>query len=385
MIFNLSTDQKESINEFVRNSFISFCDRCGHDPHSYNEYHLKMLKYRNACILKELDPDTIQFRESYEKIFLSNDLLECRSIEHELRRSFLANDIISTCKFIKLPKDYFKKLHYRNINSDDFKLDDAFLEQVVTTVPIYSSFEPKFNAFVTSSSLLLGDVPAICVNEQLLAVCDVFVHYTFPKIFNFGERSKPIKQDLAKELGNNPDNIMSLENIFRMLIGVSGTAPSPENEKNVALNMTLSLVVESSVQFVWYHEFGHFLLGHLESSHSHKNEFEADSFAYQTLLHVASDIYGVGKFWVLFGGIVPLLLIDLLEKILRIESQSSHPSGIDRIDSWLQLTKRVVNQRQFSLIIEFIQSLYEFCKPTIKKNYSIELTTAAQLCAKYSA
>jgi hypothetical protein len=89
-------------------------------------------------------------------------------------------------------------------------------------------------------------------------------------------------------------------------------------------------VLIGASHFVGFHEFGHLLLGHLDSDYTSQQEFDADNFAARVVLSECSDRKQLNSR--IFGIMIVFNIIAILETITAI-NDGIHPPVLNRVQA----------------------------------------------------
>ncbi len=106
-------------------------------------------------------------------------------------------------------------------------------------------------------------------------------------------------------------------------------------------------------------------MGHLAVRPCHKIEFAADLFAFSILSNIN---YKISPYF-LFGALIELLLIDLIEKRRNISKSKTHPPAKIRIQSLLA----TFTENDRSIMQKFTDAVVAVCNPTLARYWNISL------------
>ncbi len=372
---SLTAHQKQRIRTLHDDSFQAYCATCGYEPDEHAELLLGMAKAKFEYILDGIDikdiPTNLGSRliSAIVKMRAATDFFEFRNVEHEERRQYICAAITRLVPRLPIAYDYAARL-CKDIGLVQPSLaKPASIAQLIESVPIISNWDFEFNAFVTGASLI-DEIPCICVYETLLSTCAAFLHCIVPFVLDFKEKAKLADIKDAEAMGKQPDFINELHDCITMAMGKTNFVKqgAVETEKNTY--STVHVMVEASVQFVWYHEFGHLLQGHLAQPQSNQLEFDADSFAFRIIAHEPKD--QSLDIWFALGSLMPLVIIDILETVSQLHEAQSHPAAKLRIERGVHAFK-TDNPRAVRPALGYLRSLAAVCNPTLKSHWGVSL------------
>ena len=100
--------------------------------------------------------------------------------------------------------------------------------------------------------------------------------------------------------------------------------------------MHLDLINGGGWDFVWLHEYGHLLLGHLDRPTGQNVEYEADSFAIRALALNPLCQQRPEVFPLICMGVITLLLVIHILQVSQDHAESeTHPSTMSRLYRYL--------------------------------------------------
>jgi|GEM_PF-5174788 len=373
-MFTLTANQKEKIRALHDDSFSEYCDTCGYEPKEHAELLLRMARTKMEHILEGVDLNSLpqnefgsRLRSAVHRMRAAKDFFEFRNVEHEERRHDTCAAILRLASELPIEYEYVEGLS-RDLGLASAPESDS-VARLIEAVPIVSSWDFEFNAFVEGASLV-DAVPCICVYETLLSTCDSVLHRVVPLALDFDGGVKPAEINICKERGENPEFVEELRGCISMAMGEANFVKCGAVETDKMTYATVHVMVAASVQFVWYHEFGHLLQGHLMQPESHQLEFDADAFAFQIMACEPRD--QSVDIWSALGSLTPLLIIDILETISQSPESQSHPKAKCRINRALK-TLSTRNKRVIGPAIGYLRSLAAVCNPTLIKYWEVSL------------
>lgn len=212
------------------------------------------------------------------------------------------------------------------------------IEDFLRVVPTVSLFDLEFNAFVESRTIVDREIPCIAAYLQLLSSCEIFIDTVLPLCLNIHTKRGSLFKNPqeSKEAASNLTVKDLLKRVFALLLARTDSIEYDYKmslRSNPMMVIPFQLMSRGAVNFVWYHEFGHLLMGHLKIGPCHDVEFSADLFAWE-LCKRHYDTELIEGFWNLLGAIIVLITISCLEEFEGRYSET-HPDAISRIDALL--------------------------------------------------
>ena len=369
-MLSLTVTQQQKIRALNEDSFREYCETCGYhaDEHAGDLLRIGKEQLEQALGgIKIEDVPNDERRSAISKMRSATDYFEFRTVEHERRRRAICATLTQFAPKLPITYDYVARLCQRLGLAEPSPTKPGSIAELIESVPIVSNWDFQFNASVAS---LVDYIPCICISELLLTTCDSFLHRVAPLAIEFKEKARPAKIEDCAAMGQRPDFMDELYGCISMAMGKSNFVKRGAVETDQKTYSTVHVMVEASVQAVWYHEFGHLLQGHLEQLRSHQLEFEADCFAFQVLSQESRN--KSLDVWLGLGGLAPLVIIDIIETISQSPESESHPSGRRRIGEALNVFKRV-NPRLVQPAVDYLRSLAAVCAPTLDKHWGVSL------------
>lgn len=143
----------------------------------------------------------------------------------------------------------------------------------------------------------------------------------------------------SRESPFNEGLILSLQFLFcdSAVINLPEPALSFVGERRKILPMLLA-AVDGAQSFVWFHEYGHLLKGHLRRRPSPTIEFEADDFAI-VVTGNPTQKKGLSS-WAFLGVVFLFLALIAIEERNGGGAHESHPPARERLQRLLQRIER---------------------------------------------
>lgn len=366
-MLTLSSRQRRKIEDYQQRSFEDYCARCGYEVDEHAALLLDLVRKKLDALFSEIaledHPDSLkQMREA-------SSVWEVKRIGWEIRRTQHVSVIMENAVHLPIDYDYLIALSDRvGLPQPDPQRPES-IRDIVDAVPVICSWDWEFNAFVTPGPLV-GDGPCICIQEALLSVCEIFSAHIAPRVFEGGsKKGRLVSPKRVEELASQPALMLDIRDCLRLAMGKSNyskqRAPAVEN----TITGTASAITEGAIAAVWYHEFGHLLRGHFGQHASHRVELEADECAFKLL--AAQDPPKLAV-WSCLGGLLVLLVIELIAKARNQPEGTSHPSGRRRIETAL----RILADERHEIVAPvqaYLNAIANLCRPTLREYWGAEL------------
>lgn len=286
------------------------------------------------------------------------------------RQMFNVNYLLSLAQALRLPAPSL-------INNDALRL-------LLDSLPLQMMWDNNFNAFVNQQTLL-GNIPCVCVFHTLVSGLKALAHLVGTAIIELGNplpiviRCKAIRS----EAGFKTDCRKVLKTIFGegdMLISLNEDYCFGRQDKHHMFVYTC--LTAGAFDFVWLHEYGHLLLGHLLKGPSHKVEFEADEFAIRTIFGavetfpkmevigaahpgILKDYIKLERTLYLSGAALSLSVLCLFD-LFGQGASSTHPLGEDRVQNVAKLYP------EFDLL-NFVRNVHCALNPTLEEYWGVKI------------
>jgi hypothetical protein len=243
-------------------------------------------------------------------------------------------------------------------------------------------WENNFNAFVTHETLL-DDIPCVCVFHTITSGLKALAQLVATAAVEIGNPLPIIIR--CSDIRNSVDFKTDCRKVLRTIFG-EGDLLIPLHKQHaysyrdgVHLSVYTSLVA-GAFDFVWLHEYGHLLMGHLLTGPSHKVEFEADEFAVSTMFGAVEKFPKYEEFRVaqpelfvalvefertlyFFGAALSLSVLCLFD-LFRKGDSPTHPPGEARVNN---LAKRFPTID----IRSFVRNVHHALNPTLRDFWNV--------------
>ncbi len=208
------------------------------------------------------------------------------------------------------------------------------LETLMLVIPTMNIYELNFNAYVGKESIV-GGIPCICTYTVLPGLIDYFVNIFLSGMvspdsgdMNMASNEHVIAFASKPEfVASCTSGIQALHGKFADVICCPETYFSHSHPHKARVYMD---VLIGASHFVCFHEFGHLLLGHLDSEYTSQQEFDADNFAARVVLSECSDRKQLNSRIV--GIMIVFNMIAILETISAI-NDGIHPPVLNRVQA----------------------------------------------------
>ena len=351
----LNRTQLQTLFSYEQASFANLCSKLNMKQVEVESLMLQDLKQTFVQIFDDLQNMTIgniELPDDLKRVLNISDFWEMNRFVVALRKNEIVQDILVAIEstfdndeinVTKLPINwqYWMDLIRNKVNPTFGRLGKSYsIEQTLNTIPHLCLFTNEYNAFL-SGKYKLGPVPIICVPVLLEQINYQFLNILAPLIVSkddsgvFGPTSKDEVQTKAKDQGF----IRTCKGFFKVVFGntlkyVVDPAVQTMAERGLEERIILDLMVSSANKFVWLHEYGHLLQGHLERQPAPKLELEADRFAL-FMIALASKritmVTGQISQFILIGVIYLLIIIWVIEKKGKIVDSETHPPAVERL------------------------------------------------------
>lgn len=237
--------------------------------------------------------------------------------------------------------------------------------QFILSTPHVDLFDMEFNAFVSKHTVFNGR-PYVCVYEQLFAAATALCSVVLPCLFWTNQRGevtvasehelqrRSVEQDFMDACK------MALQVVFSERD--SAQVSYPRFDPTATDWFYRNLMLSGATDFVWYHEYGHLLMGHLEREPALDLEFEADNFAARALLATFHEKPEAAH-WRVTGAIGMLMVLLILEG--RQPTHGTHPSAPARLQR--------VQDHYEGLFIPVANGIATLCNPSLHDSWKFEI------------
>ncbi|WP_157088152.1 hypothetical protein [Bradyrhizobium jicamae] len=359
-MLKLTPGQERTVRQIQEHSFRAYCKHAGYEEQEHAALLFSFARKKLDDILanvdlKDIDDD--EQRQRLEAILKADNFLDLRQAEMEDRRKGYAKTLAAAADRLPIAYEYTAGLCEKFGLAKPEAERPSSIRGWVEAVPLLMSWDWEFNAFMGKATLI-DDLPCICIYESLLSACDAFLDCIAPVAINFGSKTRARPTSDCEAMGSESEFMERLHSCLRLLLGESNYGLASKDEIERKSRNTIMAMTEGSVQMVWFHEFGHLLLGHLEQPESHTIEFEADRFA---LSVIANDTAGKPlAVWPGLGSMTIFILLDIIETIEKHDETPSHPSAKRRIKAALDFWEKA-NPLVFTAARSFLPSVTATC------------------------
>lgn len=159
---------------------------------------------------------------------------------------------------------------------------------------------------------------------------------------------------------------------FQFLLGEAAEIELPTDLRTFEgprrdMHSLIVRVMTGAQHFVWHHEFGHLLRGHLERRPSHQVEREADEFAAAVTLSK-----GVNQaFWESVGVVFLFLSLRIVEQRNGTSANQTHPPIRERLMAFVGLS----GPHQ-ELLVRLTNSATAACNEVLEETWGFRITWA---------
>jgi hypothetical protein len=373
----LTESGKKNLRNYERETLSRFCQEHGYDEDDFAKQAMAVVKRRLDAIVAGIDFENIPnplLRQKLEaRIKAMNEATDFQTMKEVDNRGSLENYkemITRHFKHIPIKMDYVAKLS-KFLELNDAQDDVAATLQLIDSVPLLSSWEMEFNAFVTGASTFDG-LPAIFIYEALLASCYVFISLVVPFLFEFAADGAALADpDKIEKIANDSDFVEALTNCLAFILCEKpADAISSASESPGIIAFIIGLLASGSMGMVWFHEIGHLVQGHLLEPQSHQIEFDADNFAFA--LYARETILRPNTIFAFLGALTVIFMLELLDTIHQAKESPSHPLSRTRMIAALKILSET-NDAALGTAYAYIRNLAALVSPTLGKKWGVSI------------
>lgn len=378
--FTLTAKQRKRIADLERESFTRECQRMGIEPSQFEDFLLTISKKsirQTIAQVSKANPH-VDCAELFadDPMLNAPDWWSFKAVQLNLDAQRVFEQIMSCAHRLPIDHAYVQRTALALGIIQKGQANSPMLLAFLQAIPRVCLYGLEFNAFVDPT--LDGTLPYVGVYEHLISSCEGFIELVLKYVLwhdSARDRAELVDRDECRRRGADRIFIDALSAclnyaaerqdaaIWDKRLSISTGEPQ--------LQLPLRMAVGGSVEFAWFHEYGHLLRGHIERPHSHQLEFEADEFAFMVLSldqDGGSDSETV-SWWKVMGGLSLLFLLAILEKILGQGPSLSHPPGVERMASlFLHMT-----QSAAEFFVKYIICANELCGATLKECWAIDV------------
>jgi hypothetical protein len=379
-IQRLTAGQRAMLQDLERASFDEYCRTARKDSAAYASFLSRVLtnEINTELPLYEAAPPSL--REHFTNIVNSNDLFEqMRLVENHANQTRLDHVIRGSPREM-LNYDYLSSLANTLRLPIPHRGDDNSLRLLLDSVPLRLFWQNEFQAFVRHETLL-DDIPCICAFQTISVSMKALAHLVATAVVRLGDPF-PVVIECAG-LCNDDSFKADCRAVVSAILG-KGDLHIPLNRRHASENMRNPVrvaiygsLVAGACDFVWLHEYGHLVMGHLLTPQSHKIEFEADSFASVTMFRavekfpkyegLAEDdrkfMIEFDRTFYLLGAALSLTVLCMFDLFDPRESLT-HPAGMARV-------RNLAAQCPSIDIVAFVSNAQQALNPTLKGNWNL--------------
>lgn len=375
---NLTPQQREQIAATERASFMQMCKRAGVPSDEYERGALRGLQREVEQTLQALMAwcDTDGGESGFDEILRTSDFWVARRLVTESRRASIVDNIIEAVDELPINDKYVDRLA-RALSPDECTPKQSVghaVRVLLRLVPTISLFGGEFNARVWKESVFDG-MPCVCVYETLHATVAWMANVLTLALVR-GEPAQgvwPANAAACAQVATDPSHMELCHKSFDLVAGTALTIQGPieytaMSEQSPEWTAIHRLIEAGAQGFVWYHEFGHLLLGHFDRRPSHDIENEADSFAFSLLHHQFSEDGWLE--WGCFGAVITMFTLVVLEASRGQRHCSSHPPAETRLRRLLSWAEEHVDSK---VVSELARNLAIVCNPTLEQKWGFSV------------
>jgi hypothetical protein len=331
----LTQEQREAIRAVEVASFEEHCKQHGHNIETYAAMCLEDIKQHSQSIIdnnrdvlvEEGAHDVILF---YERLASATDFWNATELLATSQRHRIIDEIVDNATHLPINQSYLTQLALDLRLIPPARERPETLRDFLLAIPVIEMWGYEFGAYLEGRSTIYG-LPCICVFHHLGSVSNLFFNVVMPVLFQVeGEtiylRAIPEISTLAAE----PGFTKALKGVLDMLYGVSYRVEIDGIHHFQCLYPHLDdqffMLSAGAQDFVWFHEYGHLLLGHLTVGACQQLEYEADRLASSICAEISkrNGLYGIGM-------IIIVMMLMIMETQEGTEGTPSHPMAAMRL------------------------------------------------------
>lgn len=368
----MQADAPTELREAEQRSFENYCRLVGLSQSEAEEHLLPPLREKVQRLLRFVQNQVsvaAAERLSDSKIFSSviDSYVDVNRVFTEEDKSYYIERVISSADRLPINFGYLASLADQ-LQVPEPKVDNSdSLRPVLQSILAFNLFEPEFNAFITGKSKF-RNIPAVVVYPFLSGTLWEILNVVIPITGLFGD---PLSDAEVNELASRPRFMEVCLSCFDAILCGGFFAKSYNDIDRLssmgdAEEMHLDIINGGAWDFVWLHEYGHLLLGHLDRPAGHDVEHDADSFAIRAL--ALNPLYEKRPevFPLVCVGVITLLLVVHILQVSQDKAESeTHPSTMSRLYNYLgdQELKWFIARR-----------IVAGLRPTCQSRWGIQLT-----------
>jgi hypothetical protein len=336
--FQLNKTQKSLLIAKERESFVRHCNRLGWNPKDMEKQFHENFIERDRELIEGLRQGAKNNNfelelHTFDPLLRSKNYWQYIHVQTTLKRKHLANMICEAAPSLPINYAYASQIAKVMGLSEVSEKNPDSLKNFLLNAPLMNVFDLEFNAFVTGDSII-GDIPCVCFHTSLPELAEFFTNLFLSALIpeNIEGRIRLPSDEILNNKANNSEFIASCVSGFRGLLGTSSEiliVPQCYFSKlHPQLTFDFLTALKGSSSFVGLHEFGHFLMGHLEKTYVPSLELEADAFAARILVKTAKNWPELQ--WIALGLATIFSILEMIE-VLNPTALETHPKATDRL------------------------------------------------------
>ena len=339
----LTEDEAKAIHAIERESFERYCQLILQEPSDYQNVLVQEIRQSITAHFDALPPgipkpDEAWLRSNCPVLFI-DDYWQAREYLTSGHRKLVVAAIIGARHSVIINEDYLRRVARERGFVCPELIDDGWLTRFLESCPTILLCEMDFNAFVSRRSEI-RNVPSVTFSDLLHASLQNLIMSTLQVAVDFSPDGTADVRSVeeAGALARTPVFREALRASIQMLLCESARIDLPVSIRTFGGSrrsqlMPIMQAVAAAQNFVWFHEFGHILKGHLLGGPCPQYEYEADAFA----VAVTTDPTAPRGMltWSFLGVVLLLLALRILERRYGDSPSDTHPPVLDRLSQIL--------------------------------------------------
>jgi hypothetical protein len=370
----LAPSLRQSLKDLEEHSFREYCQKMGFSPKEHERLLLRIAKEEIETILRMSgvdNPATIsQIREEIKELLSATDWWEFKRLQIKSQAESVAGAIAKRAPSLPIDWVYLKSVSNELGIPSPTPRNTKSIISFVLAVPHLQVYGTEFNAFVSKETTL--DLPCVSVYEHLIVAIEHFLDVVMNAIIQITREGKAsvAEPTVLRERGRNSSFVKACSECLDMILCRRDVVVHDNNlcisRSLPEMQLPFRLMAGGATDFVWNHEYGHLLMGHLLLGASHKVEFEADMFAWKTLSSRYDD-HDSAPFWYLLGGLSLLTVLTIVELILKDDPSPTHPSAQSRLNVILSH----IGKPESSHFLMYLLAILMVCEETVAQAFGV--------------
>ena len=285
-MLRLTAQQLETLHTLETASFTAFCSRTGKDAASYAALVRKVVMDELRTAINTAGDGIPQsLSDHFRTAMKQSDMFTMIKLVESHSNATRLSHIIGGAPRHMINYNYLVSLAHSLRLPAPSPTNNNALRLLLDSLPLRLVWDNNFNAFVNCETLL-DNIPCICVYHTIVSGLKTLAHIVATAIVNLGDPFPILIQ--CNDIRNDASFKTDCREVLRAIFG-EGELLIPLHREHAFGNRdtfhmyVYTYLVSGAFDFVWLHEYGHLLLGHLLSGPSHRVEFEADQFAAATM------------------------------------------------------------------------------------------------------